>query len=60
MFFLEEAFHGLDHAYIFTKGYSSNFEVVPYTKKDEAFAKIFTNMWTNFVKNGDPSTSRLI
>ncbi|PAV78564.1 hypothetical protein WR25_09582 [Diploscapter pachys] len=53
-----EAFHGLDHAYIFTKGYSSNFEVAPYTNRDEAFAKIFTNMWTNFVKNGDPSTPR--
>uniref|UniRef100_A0A0K0DD19 COesterase domain-containing protein n=1 Tax=Angiostrongylus cantonensis TaxID=6313 RepID=A0A0K0DD19_ANGCA len=53
-----EAFHGLDHAFIFTRGYSSNFEIRPFTKEDENMAKILTNMVTNFAKNGDPSTKR--
>ncbi|VDM59419.1 unnamed protein product [Angiostrongylus costaricensis] len=53
-----EAFHGLDHAFIFTRGYSSNFEIRPFTKDDENMAKILTNMITNFAKNGDPSTKR--
>ncbi|CAI4233294.1 unnamed protein product [Auanema sp. JU1783] len=53
-----EAFHGLDHAFIFSKGYSSNFEIRPYTKRDEAMSKILTNMLTNFVKTGNPSTTR--
>ncbi|VDM77918.1 unnamed protein product [Strongylus vulgaris] len=54
-----EAFHGLDHAFIFSRGYSSNFEIRPFTKKDENMAKILTNMVTNFAKTGDPSTKRL-
>ncbi|VDL70649.1 unnamed protein product [Nippostrongylus brasiliensis] len=53
-----EAFHGLDHAFIFSKGYSSNFEIRPFTTDDENLAKILTNMITNFAKNGDPSTRR--
>ncbi|KAK6030425.1 Carboxylesterase [Ostertagia ostertagi] len=53
-----EAFHGLDHAFIFSKGYSSNFEIRPFTKEDENMAKILTNMITNFAKTGDPSTTR--
>ncbi|KJH40963.1 Carboxylesterase [Dictyocaulus viviparus] len=53
-----EAFHGLDHAFIFSRGYSSNFEIRPFTKEDENMAKILTNMITNFAKNGDPSTKR--
>ncbi|XGW15556.1 hypothetical protein V3C99_001206 [Haemonchus contortus] len=55
-----EAFHGLDHAFIFSRGYSSNFEIRPFTKEDENMAKVLTNMITNFAKNGDPSTKRLI
>ncbi|KIH55906.1 hypothetical protein ANCDUO_13925 [Ancylostoma duodenale] len=54
-----EAFHGLDHAFIFSRGYSSNFEIRPFTKRDENMAKILTNMVTNFAKTGDPSTKRL-
>ncbi|RCN43918.1 hypothetical protein ANCCAN_10119 [Ancylostoma caninum] len=53
-----EAFHGLDHAFIFSRGYSSNFEIRPFTKRDENMAKILTNMVTNFAKTGDPSTKR--
>ncbi|KAK6743637.1 hypothetical protein RB195_010742 [Necator americanus] len=53
-----EAFHGLDHAFIFSRGYSSNFEIRPFTKRDESMAKILTNMVTNFAKSGDPSTKR--
>ncbi|CAJ0565826.1 unnamed protein product, partial [Mesorhabditis spiculigera] len=53
-----DAFHGLDHAYIFSKGYSSNFEIKPFTKKDETLSTMLTNMLTNFVKTGDPSTKR--
>ncbi|CCD74392.1 Carboxylesterase type B domain-containing protein [Caenorhabditis elegans] len=52
------AFHGLDHAFIFSKGYSSNFEISPYTKREETMSKILCTMLTNFVKNGDPSTTR--
>ncbi|KIH60158.1 hypothetical protein ANCDUO_09594 [Ancylostoma duodenale] len=55
-----EAFHGLDHAFIFSRGYSSNFEIRPFTKRDENMAKILTNMVTNFAKTGDPSTKRVI
>ncbi|VDN23551.1 unnamed protein product [Cylicostephanus goldi] len=55
-----EAFHGLDHAFIFTRGYSSNFEIRPFTKRDENMAKILTNMVTNFAKTGDPSTKRFV
>uniref|UniRef100_A0A1I7TJ83 G_PROTEIN_RECEP_F1_2 domain-containing protein n=1 Tax=Caenorhabditis tropicalis TaxID=1561998 RepID=A0A1I7TJ83_9PELO len=54
------AFHGLDHAFIFSKGYSSNFEISPYTKREETMSKILCTMLTNFVKKGDPSTSRLL
>ncbi|KAF8386765.1 hypothetical protein PRIPAC_75907 [Pristionchus pacificus] len=53
-----EAFHGLDHAYIFSQGYTSNFEIRPFTKRDDVMSKMLTNMWTNFVKTGDPSTAR--
>lgn len=53
-----EAFHGLDHAFIFSRGYSSNFEIRPFTNEDENMAKILTNMVTNFAKTGDPSTKR--
>ncbi|CAJ0576751.1 unnamed protein product, partial [Mesorhabditis spiculigera] len=53
-----DAFHGLDHAYIFSRGYSSNFEIKPFTKKDETLSTMLTNMLTNFVKTGDPSTKR--
>ncbi|VDO89698.1 unnamed protein product, partial [Heligmosomoides polygyrus] len=55
-----EAFHGLDHAFIFSRGYSSNFEIRPFTNEDENMAKILTNMVTNFAKTGDPSTKRWI
>ncbi|VDK46246.1 unnamed protein product [Gongylonema pulchrum] len=46
------AFHGLDHAYIFTDGYSSNLQVEPFTKRDRHMAKMLAAMITNFVKNG--------
>lgn len=49
------AFHGLDHAYIFTNGYSSNLQVEPFTKRDRQMAKMLTAMVTNFAKNGDPT-----
>ncbi|CAI5454495.1 unnamed protein product [Caenorhabditis angaria] len=55
---LKEAFHGLDHAFIFTKGYTSNFEIEPYSKKDERMSQLLCSMITNFVKTGDPSTQR--
>ncbi|NAW45091.1 carboxylesterase family protein, partial [Salmonella sp. gx-f4] len=44
---------------MFSKGYSSNFEISPYTKREETMSKILCTMLTNFVKNGDPSTTRL-
>lgn len=49
-------FHGLDHAFIFSPGYSSNFHVKPYSKRDRAMSKLMVTLITNFVKNGDPST----
>ncbi|CAB3399435.1 unnamed protein product [Caenorhabditis bovis] len=52
------AFHGLDHAFIFSRGYSSNFEIMPYSKRDEAMSKILCTMITNFVKKGDPSLQK--
>ncbi|KAJ1355017.1 hypothetical protein KIN20_012127 [Parelaphostrongylus tenuis] len=51
-----EAFHGLDHAFIFSRGYTSNFEIRPFSKEDEMMAEMLTKMITNFAKNGDPST----
>ncbi|CAD6189269.1 unnamed protein product [Caenorhabditis auriculariae] len=44
----------------FSKGYSSNFEIKPFSKKDEMMAQVLTTMLTNFVKNGNPSTQRLV
>ncbi|KAI6210836.1 Hydrolase [Aphelenchoides besseyi] len=49
-------FHGLDHAFIFSQGYSSNFHIRPYTKRDRALSKMLITMITNFAKKGDPST----
>ncbi|KAI6244222.1 Hydrolase [Aphelenchoides fujianensis] len=49
-------FHGLDHAYIFSQGYSSNFHVRPFSKRDRAMSKMLCTMVTNFAKTGDPST----
>uniref|UniRef100_A0A183I6Z2 COesterase domain-containing protein n=1 Tax=Onchocerca flexuosa TaxID=387005 RepID=A0A183I6Z2_9BILA len=49
------AFHGLDHAYIFTNGYSSNLHIEPFTKRDQQMAKMFTTFITNFVKYGEPT-----
>lgn len=51
-----EAFHGLDHAFIFTQGYSSNFRIEPYSKRDQAMSRMLTRMIANFVTKGDPST----
>uniref|UniRef100_A0A914ZDY6 Carboxylesterase type B domain-containing protein n=1 Tax=Parascaris univalens TaxID=6257 RepID=A0A914ZDY6_PARUN len=50
-----KAFHGLDHAFIFTRGYSSNLQIEPYTKRDRQMSKMLTTMITNFVKDGDPT-----
>ncbi|KAL3122269.1 hypothetical protein niasHT_000100 [Heterodera trifolii] len=52
----QDAFHGLDHAFIFTEGYSSNFHLEPYTRRDKAMSRLLTRMITNFVATGDPST----
>lgn len=49
-------FHGLDHAFIFSSGYSSNFHIKPYAKRDLAMSKLMVTLITNFVKDGDPST----
>ncbi|CAD5228856.1 unnamed protein product [Bursaphelenchus okinawaensis] len=49
------AFHGLDHAFIFSNGYSSNFQIKPFTKQDRAMSKVLTTMIANFAKTGDPS-----
>jgi hypothetical protein len=46
------AFHGLDHAYIFTQGYTSNFVVDPFTRRDRAMARLLTRLLTNFVSTG--------
>lgn len=46
------AFHGLDHAFVFSNGYSSNFHIKPFTKQDKAMSKILTTMLTNFAKTG--------
>uniref|UniRef100_A0A183CF31 COesterase domain-containing protein n=1 Tax=Globodera pallida TaxID=36090 RepID=A0A183CF31_GLOPA len=51
-----DAFHGLDHAFIFTEGYSSNFHLDPFTRRDKSMARLLTRMITNFVAAGDPST----
>ncbi|CEF69982.1 Carboxylesterase, type B domain-containing protein [Strongyloides ratti] len=53
-----EAFHGLDHSFIFTQGYSANFQIEPFTKRDKAMNKLLTKMLTNFVKTGNPSTEK--
>lgn len=55
----KQAFHGLDHAFIFSKGYSSNFQIQNYTKRDETLSKMLCTMITNFVKTGNPSTQRV-
>ncbi|KHN74908.1 Acetylcholinesterase [Toxocara canis] len=52
-----KAFHGLDHAYIFTHGYSSNVQIEPFTKRDRQMSKMLTTMITNFVKNGNPTST---
>uniref|UniRef100_A0A914Y6W7 Carboxylesterase type B domain-containing protein n=1 Tax=Panagrolaimus superbus TaxID=310955 RepID=A0A914Y6W7_9BILA len=48
-------FHGLDHAFIFTEGYSSNFKIEPFSKRDKLMSKMFTKMIINFAKKGNPS-----
>uniref|UniRef100_A0A7E4V895 COesterase domain-containing protein n=1 Tax=Panagrellus redivivus TaxID=6233 RepID=A0A7E4V895_PANRE len=48
-------FHGLDHAFIFTEGYSSNFQIDPFTKRDKLMSKMLTKMIVNFAANGNPS-----
>ncbi|KAI1724105.1 carboxylesterase family domain-containing protein [Ditylenchus destructor] len=51
-----DAFHGLDHAFIFTQGYSSNFHIDPFSKRDKAMSRMLTRMIANFVIKGNPST----
>ncbi|VDO31265.1 unnamed protein product [Brugia timori] len=46
------AFHGLDHAYIFTNGYSNNLYIEPFGKRDQQMAKMLATMITNFAKYG--------
>lgn len=46
-----DAFHGLDHAYIFTEGYSSNNQI-EFTPEDYKLADQLTTLITNFVKHG--------
>ena len=46
------AFHGLDHGYIFTRGYSSNFNITPYTERDKKMADVMCILISNFVKTG--------
>jgi len=53
-----KAFHGLDHAYIFTEGYTSNFQV-SYTDADFAMSDALTNLLTNFVKTGKPQLEEI-
>ncbi|TKR80858.1 hypothetical protein L596_014850 [Steinernema carpocapsae] len=50
------AFHGLDHAFMFTKGYSSNFQIDPFSKRDKQMSRVLTNMLANFITQGNPST----
>ncbi len=47
--FLSEAFHGLDHAYIFADGYANNFEF-KFTKREAKFSSVLCELLTNFVK----------
>ena len=47
-----EAFHGLGHAYIFTKGYAANMEVPNFGKDDEKMSTLLTDIVTNFAKYG--------
>ncbi|MCP9262876.1 Acetylcholinesterase [Dirofilaria immitis] len=49
------AFHGLNHAYIFTNGYSSNLHIEPFTRRDQQMAKMLAALITNFVKYGEPT-----
>ncbi|VDK69598.1 unnamed protein product [Litomosoides sigmodontis] len=49
------AFHGLDHAYIFTNGYTNNLFIEPFTKRDQQMAKMLAAMITNFAKYGNPT-----
>ncbi|KAF7639695.1 COesterase domain-containing protein [Meloidogyne graminicola] len=51
-----EAFHGLDHSFIFTQGYSSNFHIEPFSRRDKTMSRLLTKMIANFVITGDPST----
>lgn len=46
------AFHGLDHAFIFSQGYSSNFYIEPFSKRDKSMSRMLTNMITNFAIKG--------
>uniref|UniRef100_A0A914BVG4 Carboxylesterase type B domain-containing protein n=1 Tax=Acrobeloides nanus TaxID=290746 RepID=A0A914BVG4_9BILA len=50
------AFHGLDHAFIFSQGYSSNFYIEPFSKRDKSMSRMLNNMITNFAIKGNPST----
>uniref|UniRef100_A0A915JX95 Carboxylesterase type B domain-containing protein n=1 Tax=Romanomermis culicivorax TaxID=13658 RepID=A0A915JX95_ROMCU len=50
----DAAFHGLDHSYIFTKGYTSNFHF-QYDKDDAKISSYWTKFITNFAKYGNPT-----
>ena len=43
---------GLDHAFLFTQGYTSNFFLEKFTKRDKVFSRILTKMIANFVHHG--------
>jgi len=45
------AYHGLDHAYIFTRGYSSNNQI-DFTPEDVKLSEHLTTLLTNFIKYG--------
>uniref|UniRef100_A0A0N5AKE3 COesterase domain-containing protein n=1 Tax=Syphacia muris TaxID=451379 RepID=A0A0N5AKE3_9BILA len=47
-----QAFHGMSHAYIFTKGYKTNFYVSEFSAQDQNMTNLLTKAITNFVKYG--------
>lgn len=50
----KRAFHGVDHAYIFTEGYSSQMHF-NFTREDRKLSRFLCTVLTNFVKYGDPT-----
>ncbi|VDP07195.1 unnamed protein product [Soboliphyme baturini] len=56
---VKKAYHGLDHAFIFTEGYSSN-TYFTYDQNDRQLADTWSTLIMNFVKYGDPTPTTVM